>query len=381
MLLSHNAMDVDLKSAKSALLDIARYADRELKPLARAVDRDGLYPETFLRGLGELHGYGGAGESGQPSVDLSHQLKVIEAVGQRCGATAFSVWCQSACAWYLQCSANAAPRRNYLRGVLAGSLLAGTGLSNTLKHLSGLEDMRLHACVQNDGSYVVDGALPWISNLGRGHILLTAAAVESGGYVMFAIRMDAPGIRIKACPQFSGMMGVGTYSVRFRSAIVTAEDVLAGPDQFESFIALIKPGMILSQVGIGLGIIKGCVDIVKAIHVKSRTNRFLEDSEVEIHDDLVAMEEEAQSLARDVHSGDVSLLSVLRLRARISERTLRIVESTVLRCGARGYLSSHPVQRRMREAIFVAIFTPALKHLRKEIHGLQELETSVACAG
>lgn len=381
MLLSHSTMDVELESAKSALLDTARYADRELKPLARAVDRDGLYPEAFLRGLGRLHGYGGAGESERPSVDLSHQLKVIEAVGQRCGATAFSVWCQSACAWYLQCSPNAAPRRRYLGDVLSGTLLAGTGMSNTLKHLSELEDMRLHARVEGDGSYVVDGALPWISNLGSGHLLLTAAAVEGGGYAMFAIRTDAPGIRIKACPQFSGMMGVGTYSVRFRSAIVTAEDVLASPDQFESFVALIKPGMILSQVGIGLGIIKGCVDIVKAIHARSRTNRFLEDGEAEIHEDLAVMEEEAQSLARDVHAGDVSLLSVLRLRARISERTLRIAESTLLRCGARGYLAAHPVQRRLREAIFVAIFTPALKHLRKEIHELRELETSVACAG
>jgi hypothetical protein len=31
----------------------------------------------------------------------------------------------------------------------------------------------------------------------------------------------------------------------------------------------------------------------------------------------------------------------------------------------------HPAQRRLREAVFVAIVTPALKHLRKEISALQ----------
>jgi rubredoxin len=35
--------------------------------------------------------------------------------------------------------------------------------------------------------------------------------------------------------------------------------------------------------------------------------------------------------------------------------------------GARGYLMSSEVQRRVREAQFVAIVTPAIKHLRKEI--------------
>lgn len=374
-------MSVELESADNALRDIARYADRDLKPLARAVDQNGLYPKAFLSGLGKLHGYGGIGDSEQPSVDLQRQLKVIEAVGRRCGATAFSVWCQSACAWYLHNSTNAAPREKYLRDVLDGSILAGTGMSNTLKHLSKIEDIRLRARVQDSG-YVIDGALPWISNLGPKHLLITAAAVDKGSYVMFAVRTDAAGIQIKSSPRFSGMMGVGTYSVRFRSVTIPADDVLADPGQFKAFLARIKPGMILSQVGIGLGIMKGCLDILKAIPAGSKTNPFLEDSPSEIRDDLAIMEAGAQLLARNVQSGvDTSLLPVLRLRARTSERTLRIAESTVLRCGARGYLASHPVQRRLREAIFVAIFTPALKHLRKDIHELHELEMSAGCLG
>jgi hypothetical protein len=35
--------------------------------------------------------------------------------------------------------------------------------------------------------------------------------------------------------------------------------------------------------------------------------------------------------------------------------------------GARGYLLSNGVQRRVRESHFVAIVSPAIKHLRKEI--------------
>jgi hypothetical protein len=38
--------------------------------------------------------------------------------------------------------------------------------------------------------------------------------------------------------------------------------------------------------------------------------------------------------------------------------------------GARGYLMQSDVQRRVREAQFVAIVTPAIKHLRKEVAAL-----------
>ena len=37
----------------------------------------------------------------------------------------------------------------------------------------------------------------------------------------------------------------------------------------------------------------------------------------------------------------------------------------MLHCGARGYVAAHRAQRRLREAWFIAIVTPATKQLRK----------------
>jgi len=65
---------------------------------------------------------------------------------------------------------------------------------------------------------------------------------------------------------------------------------------------------------------------------------------------------------------------VLSLRAAGSELALKASMAAMLHSGAKGYLIRNPAQRRVREAIFVAIVTPALKHLRKE---LAELD---ACA-
>ena len=64
-------------------------------------------------------------------------------------------------------------------------------------------------------------------------------------------------------------------------------------------------------------------------------------------------------------------IEVLDARARGAELCLRATQSALMHQGARGYLMSSPVQRRIREAHFVAIVTPAIKHLRKEIARLQ----------
>ena len=60
-------------------------------------------------------------------------------------------------------------------------------------------------------------------------------------------------------------------------------------------------------------------------------------------------------------------IDVLDARAHGAELCLRAAQSALLHQGARGYLMSSAVQRRVRESHFVAIVTPAIKHLRKEI--------------
>jgi hypothetical protein len=65
-------------------------------------------------------------------------------------------------------------------------------------------------------------------------------------------------------------------------------------------------------------------------------------------------------------------ISVLDARAHASELALRAAQSSLMHSGARGYLLSSDVQRRVRESHFVAIVSPAIKHLRKEIARLSQ---------
>lgn len=360
---------------KPRLAAVRALVNDALRPLAERIDRDGLYPAGFLQALGAAGGFGACipQAAGGAGLRLADQIDVTSTVAEACGSSAFLTWCQSVCAWYLLHSPNPVVRERYLRRVASGELLAGTGMSNTAKHLAGIEKMHLKA--RRDGAaFVINGILPWVSNLGDDHLLITAAQLQDGGYLLFAVRCGAPGLELHPCPAFSGMEGTGTFNPRFHDLRVEAADVLAGPTQFKAFMARIKPGFVLGQIGMGLGLVAGCLKTMRRYDATlAHVNVFLDDQQPELQRELDRLRERTRQLADAAELGHASLLEILQARAQASELGLRAANAAVLHAGARGYLASNPAQRRLREALFVAIVTPALKHLRKEIHDLSQI--------
>src|SRR3546814_365195 len=189
-------LEMSQTDIRASLLDaVAAQARAELAPLVQAIDQQGQYPGDYMRHLGALGGFG-AGipkELGGQGLDLATQIEITALVGAECGSTAFLVWCQSSCAWYLLHSPNQAVRDRYLAPEAKGELLSGTGMSNAVKHLAGIEKIHLAAQREGDG-YVVNGSLPWVSNVGADHLVIVAASVEGEGYIMFAAEGGLPGL-------------------------------------------------------------------------------------------------------------------------------------------------------------------------------------------
>ena len=240
-----------------------------LAPQAAAIDQ-GQYPAEFMHALGRLGGFGAAipAPAGGLGLDLAAQIDVIARVGSVCGSTAFLNWCQAACAWYFQQTDHADARARYLGPIARGEILAGTGMSNCVKHLAGIERINLRARRDGEG-YRVSGALPWVSNLGPDHLVIAAAAVDEGGYLMFAIPPGSDALTLRPCPAFAGMEGTGTYGVHLKNAWIPATDVLADPAGFEAYIGRIKPGFLLMQIGMGLGLLISIPLTLVVIHASA----------------------------------------------------------------------------------------------------------------
>lgn len=350
-------------------------------PLAeRAFDIDrGAYPVDLLRQLAAAGAMSAhlRHDDGRPG-DYGLAIRAIAEAGKVCGATGFMMWCQSVAGLYMQASGNPGLTGERLARHVRGQTLGGTGMSNPMKSYAQIESLLLKA-EPVDGGYVVNGALPWVSNLAADHYFgVVAQVVDAGGNagreVMFMLRCDAPGVTLKACPEFSGMEGTGTYSVQCKDLFIGADDIVADPAR--PLIARIRGGFVLLQCGIAAGIIQGAIDSMWAVEPQlGHVNQFLEDRPAELQAELDALVARILKLAETPDDPSVDyFIDVLDARAHGAELALRAATSALMHQGARGYLMQSAVQRRVREAQFVAIVTPAIKHLRKEIARLSAEE-------
>jgi hypothetical protein len=292
-------------------------------------------------------------------------------VGRECLSTGFMVWCQDTCAWYLENSENASLRAEMLPRIGSGAALGGTGLSNAVKHFSGIEKLQLTARPAA-GGYVVNGVLPWVSNLGPGHWFGTIFRIEGAPSreVMGLMDCSAEGFTLRRTPEFMALEGTGTYACQFDDVFVPEERIIADP--VVPWLKRVRPGFILLQAGMAIGSIQGCIDVMRAVEpMLGHVNAYLEDRPDEIEAELedlravlapllAAPRDDAPELYRDV----------LEARLMASELALRAAHSAMLHAGARGYQATAAAQRKLREAYFVAIITPAIKHLRKELAAL-----------
>ncbi len=358
-------------SADELIAAVRAVAQGPLADVVEACDRDGFYPRDVLQQLGALGAFSAHLDAPVGRADYRLAIRAMAEVSRVCGATGFMVWCQAVCGLYMQASGNPALMGDALAAHASGTTLGGTGMSNPMKSYAQIESLLLKA-TPVDGGYLVNGTLPWVSNLGPGHACGVLAAVmdgdaHAGREVMFLLRCDAPGVELRECPSFSAMEGTGTYGLRLKDVFIGADELMADPAR--PFIARIRAAFVMLQCGMAVGVAQGAIDSMWAVEAQlGHVNQFLEDRPDALQAELDALTARVMQLAETPFNSSVEFfIDVLDARAHGAELGLRAAQSALLHQGARGYLMSSDVQRRVRESHFVAIVTPAIKHLRKEI--------------
>ena len=364
--------------ADALLAAVRAYAQGPLAARADAIDREGYYPLAELRELVRLGAASAHLDAPHGSGDFGLAIRAMAEVSRVCGATGFMLWCQAVCSLYMQQSGNPLLTGEVLQRHASGAALGGTALSNPMKSYAQIETLLLKARPV-EGGYLVSGNLPWVSNLAEDHSCGAIAAVEEADAhgareLMFVIDCADPAVELHPCPSFSGMEGTGTYALRLKDYFVGDARVLADPAR--PFVARIRAGFIMLQCGMAAGVIQGAIDSMWAVEAPlGHVNQFLDERPADLQAELDALLARVLKLAATPHDdSDDFLLDVLDTRAHGAELALRAAQSALLHHGARGYLMSSDVQRRVRESHFVAIVTPAIKHLRKEMARLSTAE-------
>jgi alkylation response protein AidB-like acyl-CoA dehydrogenase len=348
-------------------------ADGALADAAYRIDHEGLYPLEVMSSLGESGAFAAHLDAYGARYGLA--LEAMRAISRRCGATGFLAWCHDVCGLYMEQSGNPALMGTVLEDHALGRSFGGTALSNPMKAMAGIEKMLLRA-TKVSGGYRVSGALPWVSHIGRGQYCGAIAGVlkDDGSRsheIMFLLRFSDD-VVLRPCPAFSGMEGTSTWGVRLDDYFVGEDTLIADPAQ--PFVARIRAAFVLLQAGMAVGVAQGCIDSMHDVEpVLGHVNQFLHDRPDELQAEYDELGARVSRLALTPYDGsDDYLLEVLDVRTQGAEFALRASQSALLHQGARGYLMNSAPQRRIREAHFIAIVTPAIKHLRWEMARLSK---------
>lgn len=355
--------------------EITRISANDLTAIARKIDDEKYFAEDIIRAYGAAGAYGTHIGGVDGNVDLTDVILAMASASEVCLSTGFCFWCQSTLAYYIASSDNAFLKANILPKVAKGEALGGTGMSNAMKAMSDIENMRLKG-ERVEGGYKVRGILPWVSNL-----------IEDGYFgMMFNVAVegqDEPkrvmavahasvekGVTLKLDHDFVAMGGTATVNAQFRDVLIPDEYVLGDPA--DDFIKRIRPGFTLLQCGMAAGIIKNCIDLIKQVDAPlGHVNKYLDKQASDLEAEYNALVGDVLEMAKTPYDESVGFYRrVVEARLAGGKLAVDAAHWAMLHCGARGYVTNGAAQRRLREAYFVAIVTPATKHLSKILDDL-----------
>lgn len=350
-------------------------SNTSLADAAYRIDHAGHYPLDIMGALGLAGAF--SAHLDRKGAKFGLAIDAMRAISRNCGSTGFLTWCHDVCGLYMEQSGNPALMGQVLDDHASGKTFGGTALSNPMKSFAGIEKMLLRA-KKVPGGYLVSGALPWVSHIAPGQYCGAIAGVfgddgTATHEIMFLLRCTDD-VVLRQCPEFSGMEGTSTWGVKLDDYFVGEENLIADPAK--PFIARIRAAFILLQTGMAVGVAQGSIDSILEVEpLLGHVNQFLHERPDALQAEFEDLAKRIQKLAVDPYDTSKDyLIEVLDARAQGAEFVLKASQSALLHQGARGYMMNTAPQRRIREAHFVAIVTPAIKHLRWEMARLSKQE-------
>lgn len=352
-------------------LDVIQYvrefAVKEVKPLAKEIDRSKEVPEKLINRMRELglfqsyipKEYGGAGLS------FSFLVRAIEELSKACPSTALVLdGALTLFADPLIMFGSEHLKEKYLTQIAAGEI-GGLAITETG---AGSDAASIKTTAEKKGDhYVINGSKIFISNGRLSKFFVVSAVTDPSkghrGISTFVVDSDMPGFRISKDIDKLGIRGSSTVELEFNNVSVPAENLIGEENKgFKVIMETLDSGRIAIAAQ-ALGIASGALD--EAVEYIKQRKQFgtpissfqgiqfmLADMATQL--DAAKLLTYRAAEAWDNHEDAVRISSEAKLYA--SDAAMKITTDCLQLFGGYGYTTEFDAERHMRDAKITQIY-------------------------
>jgi alkylation response protein AidB-like acyl-CoA dehydrogenase len=360
-------VDFSLSDELSALqASVRRLAQDKIKPRARAIDKDGTYPQDVfdafrdagLLGLCIPTDYGGSGAG------ILGLAIAIEEVAKYSNAAALMLLLTRLPTGPVMIAGTEAQKEKYLPGIAEGTQHAAFGLSEPQAG-SDVMGMRTRGVPDSGGGWILNGTKCWMSGVREADWYTVFAKTSEptsrahDSITAFIVERKWDGVEVGRTDHKMGVKGVDTGELVLTDVVVPAENVIGEVGGFRlAMLGLNAMRPIVAARGIGLaeGALMYATEYVQQRAAFNKTIADFQGIQWEIAKCAVDIEAARLLTYRAAVLADegkftkeyVPYLSMAKYHA--TELAVRASSLAVQLLGAAGYMEDHPTEQWYRDA-------------------------------
>lgn len=305
-------------------------------------------------------------QGGLAGTDIGDAIEAVSQVAEYSVASAFVAWGQRVFIEYLLRSPNAGLAQRWLPALLSGEQAGATALSNAMKFLSGIESLQISAR-ESEGAWVLDGRMPWVTNLRpQGFLVAAAVSAPDGTPAVVALPHDIAGLVRSPDLSLMALQSSNTAALEVQGVRIDSE-WLIHPDA-RQYLPGVRPAFAGLQCGLSIGLAR------RALQAAAQSGQGQASRGI-LGEPLAALRAQVQALSTRLIDGVRSgrfvtePWALFEIRIALAEAAQQAVQLELQASGGAAYLTSAGAgfARRWREAAFLPIVTPSLVQLKIEL--------------
>ena len=342
---------------------VYKFAQNEIAPLAKEVDKNNEFPNFLWKKFGELgllgitadEDYGGAGLN-----YLSHCV-VMEEISRASASIGLSYGAFSnLCVNQINRNGNHEQKNKYLPELCSGKKIGALAMSEPNSG-SDVVSMSLHAEKQGNKTYLLNGTKMWITNGPDADVLIIYAKTDpsagSKGITAFIVEKDMVGFSVGKKIDKLGMRGSNTSELIFDNCEVPEDNILGNPGDGAS---ILMSGLDFERVVLAagpLGIMASALDTVipytqerKQFGKSIGQFQLIQGKIADMYTTLNACRSYVYAVASACDRGETTRKDAAGCILYAAEKATSITLDAIQILGGNGYTKDYPVERLLRDA-------------------------------